>query len=564
MSSARETWFDMGQQEEVVRVLEWDTVSGREVPGWLGGGSLYRMVPAQYVFRNSSGLPNARYRHYFDGLAMVLRFEVLANASAVSFSNRFLRTKAYETNNGNGRLNYVAFGTPANAGLLPVGPVPLPGAGKNTPRHPVNEIPASLLSRDPCALTFSSVRVHFDGPAVDAGSGDRSSDRVGLGYSDNINVNFAKIGETVVTTSDTTLSVVFDEQTLDTLGYVNYSDAVGLPEPTDLYGIPSSAHPLYNRFASSPDPPGTLYNYAAYFGPVCRINLLKIYPTEDRRAPVRREQFGKYKVPCRKMPYMHSFGLTERFMVLSYIPEYFEEFNLIGQYPIAYSMHYEPSANTTWLIFDRNTGELVRTLESPPFFMFHFINAFEDADTNSVVVDVYTYPDDDVKDASYLTPLQHCPERWRRGFTAGQYSRFRLPLSSEAAAFIPGTVATSAKLELPWINQDAVGGRSHRFVYGLGVRDEGTSDYFDAIVKTDLETDSQLVWSREGCYPSEAVFVASPDAGAGEDDGVLMAVVYDSPARASFLLVLDASNMSTIATAPCPFPITQNIHGIFL
>jgi beta,beta-carotene 9',10'-dioxygenase len=56
------------------------------------------------------------------------------------------------------------------------------------------------------------------------------------------------------------------------------------------------------------------------------------------------------------------------------------------------------------------------------------------------------------------------------------------------------------------------------------------------------------------------VFVAFPKA-EREDEGVLLSVVLDATAGASFLLVLDAGNLSELARARAPHHIPFSFHG---
>jgi beta,beta-carotene 9',10'-dioxygenase len=58
------------------------------------------------------------------------------------------------------------------------------------------------------------------------------------------------------------------------------------------------------------------------------------------------------------------------------------------------------------------------------------------------------------------------------------------------------------------------------------------------------------------------VFVPRPG-GVDEDDGVLLSVVLDAAARASFLLVLDARTLKEQARALVPHHIPFGFHGIF-
>ncbi|HEY2216329.1 MAG TPA: carotenoid oxygenase family protein, partial [Solirubrobacteraceae bacterium] len=78
----------------------------------------------------------------------------------------------------------------------------------------------------------------------------------------------------------------------------------------------------------------------------------------------------------------------------------------------------------------------------------------------------------------------------------------------------------------------------------------------------DTHDGSALSWSESGCFPGEPVFVARPGA-EREDDGVLLSVVLDVVAETSFLLVLDAADLSELARASVPHHIPFGFHGQF-
>ena len=69
--------------------------------------------------------------------------------------------------------------------------------------------------------------------------------------------------------------------------------------------------------------------------------------------------------------------------------------------------------------------------------------------------------------------------------------------------------------------------------------------------------------ARGRLYPGEPVFVAAPDAEA-EDDGVLLSVVFDSRSGRSFMLVLDAAELTELARAEAPHHIPYGFHGQFV
>ena len=58
------------------------------------------------------------------------------------------------------------------------------------------------------------------------------------------------------------------------------------------------------------------------------------------------------------------------------------------------------------------------------------------------------------------------------------------------------------------------------------------------------------------------MFVARPQA-EDEDDGVLLSVVLDAGAGTSFMLVLDARDLSELARAQAPHHIPFGFHGQF-
>lgn len=78
-------------------------------------------------------------------------------------------------------------------------------------------------------------------------------------------------------------------------------------------------------------------------------------------------------------------------------------------------------------------------------------------------------------------------------------------------------------------------------------------------------------WSQPDRYPGEPIFVGPPVAGAvssgaeqnDEDKGVLLSVVLDAAGGKSFLLALDARDVSELARAHTPHHIPFSFHGQF-
>jgi carotenoid cleavage dioxygenase-like enzyme len=72
------------------------------VPAWMTG-SLLRNGPAQFE------VGKHKYRHWFDGLAMLHRFTF--NRREVSYANKFLQSPAYKEAKKTGKICYKEFAT---------------------------------------------------------------------------------------------------------------------------------------------------------------------------------------------------------------------------------------------------------------------------------------------------------------------------------------------------------------------------------------------------------------------------------------------------------------------
>ncbi|MEU8523581.1 carotenoid oxygenase family protein [Streptomyces sp. NPDC048577] len=112
--------------------------------------------------------------------------------------------------------------------------------------------------------------------------------------------------------------------------------------------------------------------------------------------------------------------------------------------------------------------------------------------------------------------------------------------------------------EFPSIN-DVHTGSDYRYSYAIAFPGAGLSGYHT--VRLDSRTGEQkLLAHGEGRMPGEAVF-APADGGTAEDDGYLLTIVSDLKTDTSELLVLDASDLSTVAAVELPRRVPAGIHG---
>jgi beta,beta-carotene 9',10'-dioxygenase len=366
----------------------------------------------------------------------------------------------------------------------------------------------SEFATDPCRSLFQRVTSMFS-PAI----------------TDNANVNLVKLGERFVAMTETPLPVQFDGDTLAAAGL-----AYRAP------GQISTAHPHMNRAD------GGMINYAAQLGPRSSYRFFHLAPESETPEVIARRG-------VREPAYMHSFGLTERWLVLMEFPLVVNPLSLaLSGRPYIENYRWKPELGTRIHLLSR-TGEAdLAPLQAEARFGFHHVNSYEDG--QDVVVDVCTYPDAGIVEDLYL-------ERLRAGkpIAPATLERFRV---SPGTGTVTVETLLDKHIELPRINYGRCHERPYRYVWGVG----SAGGWLDQIVKGDVVDRTTHVWQEDGAFPGEPVFVAAPD-GVEEDDGVLLSVVLDAGREISFLLVLDAATLEELARAEVPHAIPFGFHGAF-
>jgi carotenoid cleavage dioxygenase-like enzyme len=376
------------------------------------------------------------------------------------------------------------------------------------------EIVRSEFATDPCMSIFGRVMSVFNPKPTD-----------------NASINVARLDDQYMALTATPLPVSFDPETLETVGVVDFGD--------DVSADTSTAHPQIE-----PETGRTL-SYAASFGRQCTYKVLGVAPGATTRREVA-------SLDVDAPSYMHSFGMTEQYAILSEWPLVVDPLDLLlrGR-PFIENFEWTPGRGTRFRILRKSDGEEVATCMADAAFGFHHVNALER--DGEVVCDVVTYPDASIIDDLYLDRLRS--DEPTPG--TGHLRRYHLPLSGGTAS---STVQSDERLELPRIHDGAATAQPYQYVYGVGTREPG--NFTDQLVKLDVETGAAQTWHEAGTYPGEPVFVPAPDS-SGEDDGVVLSVVLDPGDERSFLLVLDAASWTERARATVPHAIPFGFHGQF-
>jgi carotenoid cleavage dioxygenase len=246
-------------------------------------------------------------------------------------------------------------------------------------------------------------------------------------------------------------------------------------------------------------------------------------------------------VPVPGKPMVHDCALTERWVAIFDLPCTFDaEVATKGAFPYVWNPDYGARVG---LLPREGQASQVRWFEVPLCYVFHPLNAFELAD-GQVVLDVVRHPKMFARDV--LGPNEGAPtlDRWILDPASGKLREERLDDRGQ---------------EFPRHDERRVG-RPIRYAYTAAF-EPGPS--FGPLLKHDLAKRSTELHD-EG--PSRAflepVFVPqTPDA--AEDDGWVLAYVYDRARDASDVVILHAQDFAArpVARIHLPHRVPYGFHG---
>jgi carotenoid cleavage dioxygenase-like enzyme len=349
-----------------------------------------------------------------------------------------------------------------------------------------------------------------------------------LGRIPNANVSVEVLAGRFRAHTEVGVPVRFDPRALRTLGIKGSAPM----------GRMSTAHPHQDPRT------GERFSYELDLVPPSGLRVL------SERRGVRRELAF---IPQERPGYLHSFGLTKRYVAVFSQPWEFDLARFLSpdRGPIVTAFVWDGSQPSRVTLVDRRRGGVAATVELEPSFVFHHINAFDSGDR--VVLDVCAHRDSSVVDALYL-------KRMRRAGTRVPQAVARRLVVDPGRGKVHQRELSESNFELPRTHYAAANGRKYRYAYGVNVKDPRRSGFVNRLMKIDIAREEEHFWHDRGAYPGEPVFVRRPGA-RREDDGVLLSVVLDARERTSYLLVLDARDLSELGRAAVPHHIPFGFHG---
>ncbi|GFF88697.1 hypothetical protein IFM47457_08330 [Aspergillus lentulus] len=493
-------------------------------------GTLYRNGPGTHRVDSKTG--SYARSHWFDGFALLHRFKIVPTDGSncrVFYNSRFQVDALMEKARRTGDLKEVTFGQ----------------------------------KRDPCESFFHKMKTVFE-PT------DSLSDPNPQMVNSNVTVfanmpGMLKHGPAVPESSQfKVLTCLTDANQIthanpETLEPIAASTQQELHP--DLKGQLSCAHPQFHPKT------GDVYNYNLHLGPK---STFRIYHTSAHTS--RTEVIATFST---KAAYIHSFFMTEDYIILCVWPSYFKGLgaSILWERNILDALKFDPTAQAHWFVVDRkNHRGVVAKFVSPPFFAFHTINAFQDpGDKNTVdiICDLVQYTNMDALHRTYyealLSPNGDVSDFTLKRSETPMTVRYRLPRVPKEST--TRTVAAAERVfgfetgELPTINPRFATKRAR---YHYCVVNRGRTPFFDGIGKVDLETQTIQYWGSENTpsTPSEPIFI--PDGnGEAEDAGYLLSVVLNGETGTSYLVCLDARTLTEVGRAEHDHAISFGLHGSY-
>ncbi|NEU81343.1 carotenoid oxygenase family protein [Nostoc sp. UIC 10630] len=252
---------------------------------------------------------------------------------------------------------------------------------------------------------------------------------------------------------------------------------------------------------------------------------------------------------------IHDFAITENYTIFLDMPLLFKPMQSItGQLPIKF----EPECKSRIGILPRyGDNRTIRWFEVPSCMVIHTANAYENG--NEVVLiacrmDYFNLLIPSYSDSGEITNFDletlklFC---WRINLVTGV-------VKQEVLDDVPS--------EFPQINNQFLG-RKNRYIYTSRVAPYmKPKPLFDGLIKYDLGTNnSQIHEFGRGRFGGDTTFVSRPGATA-EDDGWLLTMVWDTVAKQSELLIIDAQNFTSepIARVIMPQRVPYGFHASWI
>ncbi|KAG5235422.1 9-cis-epoxycarotenoid dioxygenase NCED [Salix suchowensis] len=255
------------------------------------------------------------------------------------------------------------------------------------------------------------------------------------------------------------------------------------------------------------------------------------------------------EIPLDQPTMMHDFAITERFVV---VPDQQVVFKLPEMIRGGSPVIYDKNKMARFGILDKNATDASKTrwIEAPDCFCFHLWNAWEEPETDEVVVigSCMTPPDSIFNECD--ESLESVLSEIRLNLKTGKSTRRQI--MSEA---------DQVNLEAGMVNRNLLG-RKTQFAY-LALAEPWPK--VSGFAKVDLSTgEVHKYMYGDQKFGGEPLFLPRDPNSEREDDGYILAFVHDEKEWKSELQIVNAMNLKLEATVKLPSRVPYGFHGTFI
>lgn len=412
-----------------------------------------------------------------------------------------------------------------------------------------------------------------------------------LNIADNTLINPWALGnDTFVTTTDFTIYNEFDRQTLAPRGHLEMQDSFEPFYFSWLHKvIPgfTGSHTQYICGGSSPNRGRTSINWFGDLSPqMSHLELGMDFTVYRQLWGSRKREAISKKLHLPWVPVIHSFGVTCEHAIFLVHPLKMNLLAAMGsegpaEFP---AVKWDASSKSKVLVLSlrgaeaETLGELpeIQVFELDAFFSVHHMNTYEE--NGKLVTQMACYSDGDFfspdSGVNFMKVERDPKKRINRGGDL-HYCEVEVDLLRGTAVKRQRPTGRSLSgevwaMEMPRYNEEWQG-RKSCFFYGIAAPFNKTwqneTKFIASFAKANVcqgdVRGNVKIYTRELQYAWEPIFI--PNGGPAEDDGVLLVVSLDASRKTSYVLIVDAKDMSELAVAYLPegFMVPNGLHSRF-
>jgi len=269
-----------------------------------------------------------------------------------------------------------------------------------------------------------------------------------------------------------------------------------------------------------------------------------------------------YPDPEGRLRYIHAFQMTENYIVIpetSYMYDpctwVFENESISGWNQ---EFRYEPELGAKVHIMEKNTGNFVANLDIPHMFTTHMLGAYEDPEEPLLYFDFLHYQNAEPYTKWTFVDVPLSGELHPEGVVYA--ARYKVHMNPWGMWGFDILTQEDFEKSIEFTNiNPAYQGKPYKYAYMI------TNMYNRHGTLVKLNVDTKTVTEVEfpnGLFPTEPIFVASPDA-AAEDDGVILISGIDGEQKKGFIMMFNATNLERVYHATAPKLTLYGVHAKF-